>query len=322
MAPQQQPLRVVVLLDRAPHSYKEGNEYKGLYVDLWKKIAAELRLSYIFYGESDTDKAVEAVSTGRYDAGCGSFSIQGDWIDQVNFCRPIEICSINIFRRATGTYASRVLNTRNLILFACTVIVYVVFLVLYCVLEPQKSGLDVFHDSFIQFLDKTEILPARESRSVGVRVLNIFFALFCFIFTTYIIVILIGGFFNTEKAYLDPDGIRTVAVLRGSVYEHYAREKGYETRVFSTQKEQFASGLDVLTLPFFVRAYGGGKNYIACREPLFFDERSFIVNYQKNDLVRRINQVIVSLRQRGEIMTLCHRYLGGEDTSCRIQGRG
>jgi ABC-type amino acid transport substrate-binding protein len=319
--PPQQPLRVVVLLDRAPHSYKEGDEYKGLYVELWKEIAAERRLPYTFYGESDTGAAVAAVSSGRYDVGCGSFSIQGDWIGEVDFCRPIEICAVNVFRGSSSTYATRVMNKKSAIVFACIIVLYLFFFVLYRVVDPTIPTADIFCASFIRFLGKSGLAAYDGGATIGTKIIDVFFALFGFVFTTYLVVILIGGFFTTGTAYLDPSGIREVGVLKGSVYEHYAKEKGYKTSVFSTQKELFASGLDVLTLPFFVKAYGGGKNYVSCRDPLFFDERSFIVNYKRNDLVRLINQTIVGMRQNGKVLSLCHRYLGGDDTSCRIQGR-
>ncbi len=80
---------VAVLQDSAPFSYQSADgTWKGLAVDMWNMVAAELGIETRFEG---TDRAglLDAVTSGRARFGIGPISITSDRLERVDFSVPI-----------------------------------------------------------------------------------------------------------------------------------------------------------------------------------------------------------------------------------------
>jgi polar amino acid transport system substrate-binding protein len=87
---------VAVLRDAPPFSYQaEDGSWRGLAVDLWNIVAAELHRATRFEG-MDRMALVDAVASGRARFGIGPISITAERLDRVDFSVPIYSTGIAI----------------------------------------------------------------------------------------------------------------------------------------------------------------------------------------------------------------------------------
>src|SRR5262249_54833281 len=85
-----------VLLDSAPFSYLTAEGvWKGLAVEMWNTVAAELHLETRFEG-TDRRGLLDAVATGRARFGIGPLSIPPQRLERVDFSVPFYVTGVAI----------------------------------------------------------------------------------------------------------------------------------------------------------------------------------------------------------------------------------
>jgi len=110
---------VAVLDDGFPFSFRaEDGTWKGLAVDLWQTVAAELRLDTRFVG-MPREELLDAVATGRARFGVGPLSITRERLQRVDFSVPIYVTGVviavpNARRSAWGILRDSVLSAEFL----------------------------------------------------------------------------------------------------------------------------------------------------------------------------------------------------------------
>jgi len=79
-----------------PFLMREGQEYEGLVLDLWQLIAVINDYEYELVLQTDTQAALDAVSSGELDLLVGPFSITSERLQTVNFTRPFFVSSVGV----------------------------------------------------------------------------------------------------------------------------------------------------------------------------------------------------------------------------------
>ena len=110
---------VAVLDQGAPFSYRsDDGTWKGLAVELWQTVAADLHLDTRFEAMTRAE-LLDAVSTGRARFGVGPLSITRDRLERVDFSVPIYVTGVviavpNTRRSAWGILRESILSAEFL----------------------------------------------------------------------------------------------------------------------------------------------------------------------------------------------------------------
>jgi ABC-type amino acid transport substrate-binding protein len=81
------PLRVAVKVV-APFVMRDGDNWVGFSIDLWRAIAGRRGWTYSFVGVDTIDQQLEAVRTGSVDAGLAAISVTGEREQTIDFSYP------------------------------------------------------------------------------------------------------------------------------------------------------------------------------------------------------------------------------------------
>ncbi|HET7884172.1 MAG TPA: transporter substrate-binding domain-containing protein, partial [Acetobacteraceae bacterium] len=82
------PLRVAVY-DLAPYASVDGEGlYSGVSVDLWRRVAEDLRLSYRFDAVRQMDEVLAGLEAGKFDVAIGAITITPERLARVDFSYP------------------------------------------------------------------------------------------------------------------------------------------------------------------------------------------------------------------------------------------
>jgi polar amino acid transport system substrate-binding protein len=98
----QQPLAVATRV-LPPFVAKEGQDYTGFSVELWKAIAVELRRDFAFKEVSNVKEILTAVEAGQADAAIAAISITSDREEKFDFSQPMFESGLQIMVPADGS---------------------------------------------------------------------------------------------------------------------------------------------------------------------------------------------------------------------------
>jgi ABC-type amino acid transport substrate-binding protein len=79
-----------------PFLIRDGDEYEGFVLDLWKQIAVINNFEYELVLQTNTQDALDAVSSGELDLLVGPFSITSERLQTVNFTRPFFVSNVGV----------------------------------------------------------------------------------------------------------------------------------------------------------------------------------------------------------------------------------
>jgi len=79
-----------------PFLIREGDQYEGMVLDLWKQIAVINDFEYELVLQTNTQAALNAVRSGELDLLVGPFSITSERLQTVNFTRPFFVSSVGL----------------------------------------------------------------------------------------------------------------------------------------------------------------------------------------------------------------------------------
>jgi polar amino acid transport system substrate-binding protein len=93
---QQSEVLTVGIGGTPPFLIRDGDEYEGIVIDLWKQIAVINGFEYELVLQTNTQDALEAVQSGELDLLVGPFSITSERLQIVNFTRPFFTSSVGV----------------------------------------------------------------------------------------------------------------------------------------------------------------------------------------------------------------------------------
>ena len=79
-----------------PFLIREGDKYEGIVLDLWQQIAVINDFEYELVLQTNTQAALDAISSGELDLLVGPFSITSERLQTVNFTRPFFVSSVGL----------------------------------------------------------------------------------------------------------------------------------------------------------------------------------------------------------------------------------
>jgi polar amino acid transport system substrate-binding protein len=102
-----EPLRVAVY-DLAPYGSVDAEGlFSGASVDLWRRVAEDLRLNYRFTAVSQMDAVLAGLENGQFDAAIGAITVTPDRLARVDFSYPAHRSGVAVaFQRRTGALAA------------------------------------------------------------------------------------------------------------------------------------------------------------------------------------------------------------------------
>jgi ABC-type amino acid transport substrate-binding protein len=102
-----EPLRVAVY-DLAPYGSVDAEGlFSGVSVDLWRRVAEDLRLSYRLTAVSQMDDVLTGLENGQFDAAIGAITITPERLARVDFSYPAHRSGVAVaFQNRTGPVAA------------------------------------------------------------------------------------------------------------------------------------------------------------------------------------------------------------------------
>ncbi len=100
-APAPDSVLVVGTKEAPPFAMQVDGVWQGISIDLWRSIAAELGLFFVFE-EADLEGLIDGVATGRFDAGVAALTITAAREEVLDFTHPFYVAGLGIAVRAEG----------------------------------------------------------------------------------------------------------------------------------------------------------------------------------------------------------------------------
>jgi len=103
----EEPLRVPVY-DVPPYGSVDAEGlFSGASVDLWRRVAEDLHLTYRFVAVAQMEDVITGVERGQFDAAIGAITITPDRLTHVEFTYPAHRSGVAVaFPRQTGPIAA------------------------------------------------------------------------------------------------------------------------------------------------------------------------------------------------------------------------
>lgn len=79
-----------------PFLIREGDDYRGLVLDLWEQIALINNWEYELVLQTQTQAALDAVAEGELDLLVGPFGVTAERLERVNFTQPFFLSSVGV----------------------------------------------------------------------------------------------------------------------------------------------------------------------------------------------------------------------------------
>jgi polar amino acid transport system substrate-binding protein len=106
--PREEKLRVVTKAFE-PLVLKQGEEYHGFSIDLWKAIAKEMEIEYELYGVETITELVDAVHRGEADIGIAGISMTAEREKKLDFSHPYFESGLQIMVLDKSEYSSNLM---------------------------------------------------------------------------------------------------------------------------------------------------------------------------------------------------------------------
>jgi len=88
---------VVGIKDAPPFTIKDGNgEWSGLSVELWQRIARELKLQYRFAESPTVQELLDSVAARKYDIGIGALTVTAEREQHLDFTQSFYVTGLGI----------------------------------------------------------------------------------------------------------------------------------------------------------------------------------------------------------------------------------
>lgn len=331
-----------------PFLIRDGEEYEGLVLDLWNRIALINAFEYELILQTNTQDALDAVVAGELDVLVGPFSITSERLQTVNFTRPFFVSSVGVllpselpslWSRIRPFFTTAALSSIGGLLICLFVVGNVMWLL------ERKHNPEQFSKGYLPGIGNGMWFALVTLTTVGygdrapATPAGRLIASVWMLISLVAVSSLIGGLasaFTLALSERPAAGIRSpddledtrMAVVAGSTAAMWAAE--YDARVIEQPQLE-----DAVALVSEGRADGvvfdrPALEYFLSQNPeadlrladftLHSENFGFVVPYG-SPLTKPLDLTIVQLQEEGVIQTLSNRWLQGIDRSpSRLQG--
>jgi ABC-type amino acid transport substrate-binding protein len=247
------PVTVAVVQDAPPFSYQiDDGDWRGLSIEMWKIIAAELHLQTRFVGMRRSE-LIDAVEGGQARFGIGPLSITAERLERVDFSAPIYATGIAIAvpyvpRGTAAVLLDAIASAAFLKLIGGLLILLVIVGTAFWIVERHRnpdfaaeiqgwgSGiwLSIVTMTTVGYGDKApRTVAGRVVAAVWMFTSIILISIFTGTVATLLTVNQMG---SRVERFHDLNGIR-VAVIHGSAAEQLMQDRGIQTQHFADLTE-------------------------------------------------------------------------------------
>lgn len=324
-------LRIAVMGENGIFAFSHCKPtFGGMAVDIWEIAAKKYNLDFEYYCFDGTfDEAVQALYDNKYDVALGDFSVIERRLPYINYTRPFIISKMYIFKEnRLGTFLRVIMNRVifGFLIFLIILILSYTFLYQHYNKKPflyslYQVILNLFSDvpgvisSKIKNVDKNNIYI------IGLETLWIFLR---YVFFAIVIAQLVQIIAKLRVAHISNDELKTIQgvnVKKGTSHVDFMNIVG-KTPILNESREEIFSKMRNSNDPVYgfedyypLMLFSKEKNmdFVVTENPIFNDESAIIVNKKNDDLLQKLNFVIIESRGNGTLKKICEKNLGDRD---------
>lgn len=331
------PIRVGVSIGK-PFAYMSIDTYKGLSVDVWRRIASQYGWSFEFVGMGENvESGINALIKKNIDVLIGPVSVNYDRLKRVDFSRPYFINKIGLVTpHASVSYLRFSMEVLKEFIKPFALIVFLVFLFLahiFWFLERKQSVSNkyfrgILHSSWILCMHIVGYSYKGELRSFSKKIFATFWFVCAFIlvifFKSMFTALLTTGIMTssaTVNTLRDIEGKR-VAYVAGRQNINFIKQSdgipvAYQNLDLALQELNSKNGvIDVVIEDYFILKNkmnkGRFSNLTISPLDLGNDEFAYVLPLN-SPLFRMINLAMVKLQDDGDVVLFCGKYFSQED---------
>ena len=103
--PEEGPLRVATL-ERPPFAMRNGEDFNGFSIELWREVASSLGRDTVFVEATDIPSLLRSVQEGDVDAGIANITVSSSREEMLDFSQPMFDSGLRIMVRSDGASSS------------------------------------------------------------------------------------------------------------------------------------------------------------------------------------------------------------------------
>ncbi|MGN6146110.1 MAG: transporter substrate-binding domain-containing protein [Mesorhizobium sp.] len=335
-APATRPLTVGVYV-HPPFVMKANGAFQGMAIDLWERLASELKLDSKYVEFSNVGELVKATASGTVDVAVTNMTVTRERAEQIDFTQPWFDAGqrIMVDEDAGGDFSDVVAGLResgHLRAYAWIAVVIVVATILVTLFDRRfdkdfpRRWRDGLAEGFY-----TVMSVATSGKSPARR--NLFgwagrfwqglwlvcgIAVLAYLTSSVTSVMTTLSLANQINTVADLPG-RTVGVQPGSVSDDYARQAGLDTRPFEHIDEAvqaLVSGRidailgDAPVLEYY--AHTNPQQPVTVVGPIFAPDKYAFGLARQSELTRPLTVELIGAHESGAIEDIRTRYFGSD----------
>lgn len=321
-----------------PFSYQYGKKIKGLSVDIWEQIAAEIGIKYRFIPMTESeDKALNQLNSGNLDALIGPVMVTHHYVNKASFSRPYFINKLGIIYKSRSesfwSVISAIFKETLFIIFIFYIGMLTLFILLFYIFEyqlckkKQEPPPHFFHFIWPTIITLLSLNLVRKSSSVHDKVANVFWMLislsFIAIFSAMISASLTIS--HSDISYSGQQNFRKlthqkVAIIKGTYADYFTDrldiEKvyvpNYQSAIKMVEEGKVEAFIDNYATINYKHAHFKNKELFIKKMNIGTSEIAFA--FRKEDpIIAKIDNILTKLQDSNKIRYTCLQYLKDND---------
>lgn len=327
-------LKVAVLKDALPFSTcGKDSHTTGVAVKIWEYTAAKHNIDYEYVCvERGYDKTLEDIHKGIYDVGLAEFSVIHRRYDLALYSRPYYISKMKVYRKKRGNAFYNFI-TNEFVWFLFLIALSIIFLYAYIRTVYLKSSFfESLYITYIYFFANIQEFLALTLRGnkTAIKTINSFWTIIRYIFFTIVVAQAINIIVQTTSDITDKEfkNIKKINVIKGTSYVDYVKNIGKVPVVNNTNdeiiKKLYESNYDeywlddanIIDNAINKSEYSLGLD--STINPVINDEFTIVTNNKLTDLMHKIDDSIIELQDKGDMIKICKGFMDDNYANCSI----
>ena len=323
-------------IERVPFSYHdETGKLTGFSVELWEKIAQELKLEYTWYENKKFSELTENVFTHKTDLAVANISVTSDREKKADFSYSIFESGMAIaVKKGTGMSIWELVIDSGILTFvgiAFLVLLLVAHIIWFFERDIEEGEVDYFRDDYRHgiwdaFWWAFLVLVMGELEGgVSKRILNRVIAGIWIIVSLFFISTLTAKITTSMtvselksgiQSYKDLSG-KKVGVTEGSSHQKFLAKKGIKTIAYTSLEEMYIDlkneKLSAIVSDFPLLSYyvsHDGAEWMSIAGNIFSKENYGIMFTAKSPYIEQVNTTLLKLKENGYYEALYTKYFG------------
>ncbi|MEJ7732074.1 MAG: transporter substrate-binding domain-containing protein [Polyangiaceae bacterium] len=322
-----------------PFSMEKDGKQVGFSIDLWDRVAKEMGVTYELKVVPSVGEVVEAVKKNEADIGIAAISITSDRESAIDFSQSFYESGLSILVNSQGDGGSTAAILKSffsldfLLLCGVLLLLLVVTANLLWLFERSTNS-EQFPAPYLKGVWESAwwaistILSggcdAKGPMALGGRIIGAFWMIVSIVLVSYFTasitsIMTVNQLTSEINGPADLPG-RPIATVKGSTAERYLTNRKSEVKAFATIDEAYAalSSKDVKAvvydepiLAYHAHKASGGQMRVVGR---LFERQNYGIAMPKgSDQRKRINEVLLKLRETGFLDELNQKWFGSEE---------